>query len=141
MKKNVKTLTLLGNSQAAFPSTPSASIIEVFPNRYPGRNYRIRFQCSEFTSLCPVTGQPDYATLEIEYIPGPLCIETKSLKFYLASYRAVKDFNENIANQILDDLQKACQPRQMQVQASFHQRGGIALSVCVQNEEEVGEKI
>ena len=98
-------------------------------NRFPGRDYIIRFECADFTSLCPITGQPDFATIEIEYIPDRLCIETKSLKYYLASYRNSRAFNEEIANGILDDLVSRCAPRQMAVRGQFASRGGITLSV------------
>jgi 7-cyano-7-deazaguanine reductase len=121
-------LKLLG-AAAAFPETPSANTLETFDNRFPGRDYIIRFECADFTSLCPITGQPDFATIEIEYIPNRLCIETKSLKFYLASYRNSRAFNEEIANGILDDLVSRCSPRRMAVRGQFASRGGITLTV------------
>src|SRR6476660_7225035 len=80
-------LTLLGSSGAAFPESPTADTLETFENRYPHRDYVIRFECEDFTSLCPITGQPDFARIRIEYVAGERCIETKSLKFYLASFR------------------------------------------------------
>lgn len=119
----------LGQPVRDWPQFPSASILETFPNRFPHRNYWITFECSEFTSLCPVTGQPDFARLLIRYIPASRCIETKSLKFYLASYRSVPSFNEDVANRILEDLLAACQPRQLIVEGRFFPRGGIALTV------------
>lgn len=121
-------LKLLG-AAAAFPDIPSANILETFENRFPGRDYLIRFECEDFTSLCPITGQPDFATIEIEYIPDQLCIETKSLKFYLASYRNSRAFNEEISNGILNDLVSRCQPRRMAVRGQFASRGGISLTV------------
>lgn len=121
-------LKLLG-ANASFPETPSANTLETFENRFPTRDYVIRFECADFTSLCPITGQPDFATLEIEYVPDRLCIETKSLKYYLASYRNSRAFNEEIANGILDDLVSRCAPRRMAVRGQFASRGGITLSV------------
>jgi 7-cyano-7-deazaguanine reductase len=122
-------LTLLGGVNAKYPTAPSAKVIETFPNRFLRRNYSVRFECADFTSLCPVTGQPDFATIRIEYIPGARCIETKSLKFYLASYRNTRSFNEEIINRILDDLVEACAPREVTVHGAFAARGGITLTV------------
>lgn len=121
-------LKLLGKS-ATFPQTPSLDTLDCFPNRTPARDYLIRFDCTEFTSMCPVTGQPDFATISIEYVPDALCIETKSLKFYLASYRHERSFNEEIVNRILSDLVAVCKPRRMIVHGEFSPRGGIQVSV------------
>ncbi|QIF00479.1 preQ(1) synthase [Roseimicrobium sp. ORNL1] len=121
-------LTLLGHSENRLPTSPDEATLEVFPNRTPGRNYRINLSAPEFSSLCPVTGQPDSAHLEIVYVPDKLCIETKSFKFYLASYRNFPAFNEVIVNRILDDLVKACAPKQMHIRGDFGARGGISLS-------------
>jgi 7-cyano-7-deazaguanine reductase len=128
-KKDRRGLKLLGHSGAQFPAKPTAAILETFENRFPKRDYIIRFECADFTSLCPITGQPDFAHLEIEYIPAVRCIETKSLKFYLASYRNSAAFNEEIANRILDDLVSVSQPKKMIVRGQFASRGGITLSV------------
>jgi 7-cyano-7-deazaguanine reductase len=122
-------LTLLGRSEAPRPDAPSAQILETFENRFAKRDYLIRFECADFTSLCPITGQPDFARLEIEYYAGKRCLETKSLKFYLAAYRNTAAFNEEVANRILDDLVAACAPKQITVVADFAARGGIALTV------------
>jgi 7-cyano-7-deazaguanine reductase len=121
-------LKLLGNA-APLPATPSSATLETFENRNPDREYWIRFGCSDFTSMCPVTGQPDFAEIVIEYAPGKLCIETKSLKFYLASYRDTRSFNEEIVNRILDDFVEACTPRRALVHGEFAARGGIQLTV------------
>jgi 7-cyano-7-deazaguanine reductase len=121
-------LTLLGRSENRLPASPDEARLEVFPNRTPGRNYTIHLQTHDFSSLCPVTGQPDSAHLEILYIPDKLCVETKSLKFYLASYRNHAAFNEVIVNRVLDDLVKTCKPRQAIVRARFAPRGGIQLT-------------
>jgi 7-cyano-7-deazaguanine reductase len=121
-------LTLLGKSEARLPSSPAEARLETFPNPAK-RNYRIRFETADFTSLCPVTGQMDFAQITIEYVPAKLCVESKSLKFYLASYRNERAFNEAVTNRILDDFVCACSPREAVVTAEFSARGGIALTV------------
>ena len=103
--------------------------MEVFPNPYPDRDYEIRFECPEFTCLCPRTGQPDFATLRIVYIPDKLCVELKSLKLYLWSYRNEGAFHEAVTNKILDDLVRAARPRWLQVEGDFYVRGGIHTTV------------
>ncbi len=127
-KDQKKGFTLLGKSENRVPGSPSAKILETFPNP-AARPYWIQFQIADFTSLCPITGQADFARLTIDYQPGERCLETKSLKFYLGSYRNERAFNENVTNHILDDLVRACAPRRMLVEAEFATRGGIALSV------------
>ena len=127
-KAKAARLTLLGRNEARIPASPTEATLETFPNP-TRRNYRIHFETSDFTSLCPVTGQADFAKIEIDYIPGKRCVESKSLKFYLASFRNERGFNEAITNRILDDLIRACQPRDASVTASFSARGGIALTV------------
>jgi 7-cyano-7-deazaguanine reductase len=126
------TLTLLGQSEAALPDRPERARLETFPNPRAGREYRIRIDCPDFTSLCPVTGQPDFAELVLEYVPGALCLETKSLKLYLASYRNVGAFNEDVVNRILDALSTACTPRWMRLEGRFAPRGGLALTVTAE---------
>ena len=100
-------------------------VLDVFPNPKPGRDYEISFECPEFTCLCPRTGQPDFAMIRIVYSPDELCIELKSLKLYLWSYRNEGAFHEEVTNRILDDLVAACAPRRMQVTGDFLVRGGI----------------
>lgn len=130
MAKTKKTgkLTLLGKSEARLPASPAEARLETFPNP-ARRSYRIRFETADFTSLCPVTGQVDFAQITIEYVPDALCVESKSLKFYLASYRNERAFNEAVTNRILDDFVRACSPRETVVTAEFSARGGIALTV------------
>jgi 7-cyano-7-deazaguanine reductase len=126
--KKTTNLRLLGRSETRVPTAPSADILETFAN--PARRpYWIRFESADFTSLCPITGQADFAQITIEYQPGKRCVETKSLKFYLASYRNERAFNEEVANHILDDLVQASQPRSMIVKAEFASRGGIDLTI------------
>jgi 7-cyano-7-deazaguanine reductase len=121
-------LTLLGRSEAKLPASPAEAKLETFPNPAK-RAYRIRFETADFTSLCPVTGQMDFAQITIEYIPAKLCVESKSLKFYLASFRNERAFNEAVTNRILDDFVRACSPREASVTAQFSARGGMALTV------------
>jgi 7-cyano-7-deazaguanine reductase len=121
-------LTLLGRSEARIPASPVEARLETFPNP-ARRNYRIHFETDDFTSVCPITGQPDFARIDIDYVPDRLCLESKSLKFYLASYRNERAFNEAVTNRILDDFVKACAPREAIVTAQFSARGGIALTV------------
>jgi 7-cyano-7-deazaguanine reductase len=126
-------LTLLGNSEAAFPKSPDQAKIETFPNPKPTRDYSIHLDCPDFTSLCPVTGQPDFAEIFVDYVPDKLCLETKSLKLYLSSYRNVHSFNEQVINDILDDLVKACLPRRMKLEGKFVPRGGLSLCVVAEH--------
>jgi 7-cyano-7-deazaguanine reductase len=128
-KTKASRLTLLGRSEATLPASPAEAPLETFSNPAPKRNYRIHFETDEFTSVCPVTGQPDFARIDIDYIPDHLCVESKSLKFYLASYRNERAFNEAVTNRILDDFVKACAPREATVTAQFSARGGIALTI------------
>ncbi len=104
-------------------------LLETFENQNPERDYRVTHSAPEFTSLCPKTGQPDFAVIVIEYIPENLCIELKSLKLYLNSYRNDGIFFESVTNKILDDLVKVCKPRYIVVTAEFNVRGGISSTV------------
>jgi len=99
--------------------------LEIFKNPYPRRDYDIDLECPEFTCLCPKTGQPDFAVIRICYVPDEFCVELKSLKLYLWSYRNEGAFHEAVTNKILDDLVKATKPRRMTVEADFYVRGGI----------------
>ena len=105
--------------------TVASKEIKTFPNPYPQRDYSIHVECPEFTCLCPVTKQPDFGCISIDYIPDKTCLELKSLKLYLWSYREEGAYHEAVANQILDDLVKACAPRHLTVEADFNVRGGI----------------
>ncbi|HEY7002132.1 MAG TPA: preQ(1) synthase [Candidatus Udaeobacter sp.] len=127
--KNAGRLTILGRSEARLPASPAEARLETFPNPAPKRGYWIHFETDDFTSVCPITGQPDFARIDIAYVPDRLCVESKSLKFYLASYRNERAFNEAVTNCILDDFVKACAPREAIVTAQFSARGGIALTV------------
>src|SRR5262245_17539446 len=107
-------------------------LIETFPNPKPERDYTITHICPEFTSVCPKTGQPDFATIELEYIPDRLCIELKSLKLYYYGFRNEGIFYEAVTNRILDDLSAACHPRWMRVTGRFNVRGGISSVVVAE---------
>lgn len=111
----------------------SASLLEVFNNPNPGRDYAIRINIPEFTCLCPKTGQPDFATLNLEYVPDERCIELKSLKLYVWSFRNAGAFHEAVTNRILDDLTSAAQPRFMRLEALFNVRGGIETAVVAEH--------
>ncbi len=110
------------------PSKPSREL-ETFANPTPGRDYTIRIRIPEFTCLCPKTGQPDFAMLHLDYVPADRCIELKSLKLYIWSYRDQGAFHEAVTNEILDDLARACEPRYMRLTAEFKVRGGIYTTV------------
>ena len=128
-KRKVSGLSLLGAGTTNYPDAPEKARLESFKNSYPDRDYRIQFETSEFTSLCPITGQPDFARIVIEYIPEKLCIESKSLKLYLFSFRNRGSFAEEIVNRIRDDVVKACRPRRLAVTGEFTARGGISITV------------
>ena len=121
-------LTQLGR-KTPLPASPARARLEAFPNRHPDRDYTIQFDCPEFTSLCPITGQPDFGRIVIDYVPDRLCLESKSLKLYLGSFRNEGSFAESITNQIRDDLVRACRPRRLTVTAEFTPRGGIGIRV------------
>jgi 7-cyano-7-deazaguanine reductase len=108
--------------------------LETFPNPKPGRDYEITFECPEFTCVCPMTGQPDFATIHITYIPAKRCVELKSLKLYLWSYRDEGAFHEAVTNRILDDLVAAISPKEMTVIGDFKVRGGIHTVVTASHQ-------
>jgi 7-cyano-7-deazaguanine reductase len=112
-------------------TTQPTKQLETFPNPRAGRDYAIHFDCPEFTCLCPITGQPDFATIVIEYVPAALCVELKSLKLYLWSYRNEGAFHEAVTNQICDDIVAAIAPTRITVTGKFWMRGGITTTVIV----------
>lgn len=121
------TLTLLGDKNAAIPSDYAPDILEAFPNKHPGNDYLVTLHCPEFTSLCPITGQPDFAAIHIAYIPDTLLVESKSLKLYLFSFRNHGDFHEDCVNIIMKDLVKLMNPKYIEVTGIFTPRGGISI--------------
>ena len=122
-KSDLKGLTLLGRGAKPIKK------LETFPNHHPGRDYVVTLKTEEFTSVCPATGQPDFAKLTIQYIPDEKILESKSLKLYLWSFRDQGAFHEHVTNVILDDLVKALKPRWCKVSAEFSVRGGISITV------------
>ncbi len=110
-------------------ASEASKSLETFVNPRPARDFAINMECPEFTCVCPKTGQPDFATIRITYVPDKICLELKSLKLYLWSYRNEGAFHEAVTNQILDDLVAACQPRKMTVVGDFNVRGGIHTTV------------
>ncbi len=114
------------------PTKPSRHL-ETFPNPNPARPYEIAMECPEFTCLCPLTGQPDFATIRLRYVPAERCVELKSLKLYLWSYRDEGAFHEAVTNKILDDLVAATRPRRARVVGEFNVRGGIHTTVVAEH--------
>ena len=112
------------------------SILETFENQFPQREYQISIRCPEFTSVCPKTGQPDFGTLTFDYVPDKLCIELKSLKLYLQSFRNDGIFYENVTNSILDDFVAVVQPRHLTLEAAFTPRGGITSIITVEHNKD-----
>ncbi len=119
----------LGDRAAEHFGEPSSSILDTFNNRNPENDYWITFECPEFTSLCPVTEQPDFGHITIQYVPDRLCIESKSLKLYLLSFRNSHVFHEEVVNRVMEDLAAVCTPRKIKVIGTFNPRGGISITV------------
>ena len=126
-KDEMKDLTLLGNKKAKIVTDYAPELLESFPNKHPENDYFVKFNCPEFTSLCPMTGQPDFATIYISYIPDKRMVESKSLKLYLFSFRNHGDFHEDCVNIIMKDLTKLMDPKYIEVQGIFTPRGGISI--------------
>jgi len=122
-------LSLLKASATRYPDSPEKANLETFKNVYHDRDYIITFDCPEFTSLCPVTGQPDFGAITIRYIPDKTCVESKSLKLYLYAFRNHNTFHEEAVNTILDEVVNKCSPRKAEVIGIFRPRGGIAIHV------------
>jgi len=120
-------VTLLGSSNTKYTCDYSPEILEKFPNKHPDNDYMVTFNCPEFTSLCPKTGQPDFAEIKINYIPDGFLVESKSLKLYLFSFRNHGDFHEDCVNIIMKDLVKLLDPKYLEVEGIFTPRGGISI--------------
>lgn len=127
MSKEYETLSLLGQKNTTYPEKYDPNLLEPIPNRHNSRHYFVKFNCPEFTSLCPITGQPDFATIIISYIPDAWLVESKSLKLYLFSYRNHGDFHENCVNTIMNDLIERLQPHYIEVWGKFLPRGGLSI--------------
>jgi 7-cyano-7-deazaguanine reductase len=120
-------ITLLGNNKTVIPQTYSPEVLETFINKHQENDYFVKFNCPEFTSLCPITGQPDFATIYISYVPSEKMVESKSLKLYLFSYRNNGDFHEDCVNKIMKDLINLMDPKYIEVWGKFTPRGGISI--------------
>jgi 7-cyano-7-deazaguanine reductase len=135
MAKNPKSkndsLTLLGG-KSALPASPAEAKLETFANPHPGRAYVVRFTCPEFTSLCPITGQPDFAHLVIDYVPDRRCVESKSLKLFLNSFRNEGAFHEDCTIGVADRLIAAMKPKWLRITGAWYPRGGIPIDVFFQ---------
>ncbi|MGI6074797.1 MAG: preQ(1) synthase [Pyramidobacter sp.] len=128
--EEMKGLSLLGN-KTVYRDDYAPDVLESFPNKHPERDYFVKFNCPEFTSLCPKTGQPDFANITISYVPDGRLVESKSLKLYLFSFRNHGDFHEDCVNIILDDLVKLLEPKYMEVWGRFTPRGGLSIDPYV----------
>lgn len=126
MREN-KGLKKLGSQETSYPSEYSAELLETFDNKHPDNDYFVKFNCPEFTSLCPITGQPDFATIYISYVPDIKMVESKSLKLYLFSFRNHGDFHEDVVNVIMKDLIRLMNPKYIEVWGKFLPRGGISI--------------
>lgn len=125
--EGLEDLTLLGNQNTQYPSDYAPEVLESVDSLHSNRDYFVKFNCPEFTSLCPITGQPDFATMYISYIPDKKIVESKSLKLYLFSFRNHGDFHEDCVNIIMNDLIKLLDPRYIEVWGKFTPRGGISI--------------
>ena len=125
--KEAEGLSLLGEKNVGYPSADAPEVLETFENRHKENDYWVKFNCPEFTSLCPITGQPDFATLYISYVPDVRMVESKSLKLYLFSFRNHGDFHEDVVNTVMKDLIKLMDPRYIEVWGKFLPRGGISI--------------
>lgn len=127
MREQEKSITLLGNQGTKYPQDYAPEVLETFVNKHPDNDYFVKFNCPEFTSLCPITGQPDFATITISYVPGERMVESKSLKLYLFSFRNHGDFHEDCVNVIMKELIKLMDPKYIEVWGKFTPRGGISI--------------
>lgn len=126
-KEETENITLLGNQKTKYPDDYAPEVLETFINKHQDNDYFVKFNCPEFTSLCPITGQPDFATITISYVPDIRMVESKSLKLYLFSFRNHGDFHEDCVNIIMKDLVKLMDPKYIEVTGIFTPRGGISI--------------
>ena len=126
-KEETENITLLGNQKTKYPDDYAPEVLETFINKHQDNDYFVKFNCPEFTSLCPITGQPDFATITISYVPDIRMVESKSLKLYLFSFRNHGDFHEDCVNIIMKDLIKLMEPKYIELWAKFTPRGGISI--------------
>lgn len=126
-KEETQGVTLLGNQGTKYPDNYAPEVLETFVNKHPDNDYFVKFNCPEFTSLCPITGQPDFAAITISYVPDVKMVESKSLKLYLFSFRNHGDFHEDCVNIIMKDLIRLMEPKYIEVWGKFTPRGGISI--------------
>ena len=126
-ERDKENITLLGQKNVAYGYDYSPDLLETFENKHPDNDYWVKFNCPEFTTLCPITGQPDFATIYISYVPDRKMVESKSLKLYLVSFRNHGDFHEDVVNIIMKDLIRLMEPRYIEVWGKFLPRGGISI--------------
>lgn len=126
-KEEMQDITLLGQAGTRYEFEYNPAVLETFDNKHPGNDYWVKFNCPEFTSLCPITGQPDFATVYISYVPNIKMVESKSLKLYLFSFRNHGDFHEDVVNIIMKDLIRLMEPKYIEVWGKFLPRGGISI--------------
>ena len=137
IEDNHKTISLLGNQNVKYSNDYDPGLLETFENKHQVNDYFVKFNCPEFTSLCPITGQPDFATIYISYVPNVFMVESKSLKLYLFSFRNHGDFHEDCINKIMKDLIKIMEPKYIEVWGKFTPRGGISIDpYCNYGEKE-----
>lgn len=130
-KRKKEGLSLLGQSDVPFPTEYNPHLLETFENRHPQRDYFVKFNCPEFTTLCPITAQPDFGCITIGYVPDERLVESKSLKFYLYSFRNHGSFHEDCVNTIINDLIAVADPKYIEVWGKFMPRGGISIDPYV----------
>lgn len=140
-KEELQGVTLLGNQKTKYEKDYNPNVLETFVNKHPEREYLVTFNCPEFTSLCPKTGQPDFAKIVINYIPNERMVESKSLKLYLFSFRNHGDFHEDCVNIIKNDLVKLMQPKYLEVIGIFYPRGGISIYPFTQYSDKEHEEL
>ena len=126
-RENEESISLLGNQNTKYPTDYAPHVLETFENKHPEHDYFVKFNCPEFTSLCLITGQPDFATITISYVPDKRMVESKSLKLYLFSFRNHGDFHEDCVNKIMKDLIELMDPKYIEVWGKFTPRGGISI--------------
>ncbi|MCI8379750.1 MAG: NADPH-dependent 7-cyano-7-deazaguanine reductase QueF [Lachnospiraceae bacterium] len=126
-REEENTITLLGNQNTKYADNYAPEVLETFLNKHPDNDYFVKFNCPEFTSLCPITGQPDFANIIISYVPAQKMVESKSLKLYLFSFRNHGDFHEDCVNIIMKDLIRLMEPKYIEVWGKFTPRGGISI--------------
>lgn len=140
-KEELQGVTLLGNQKTKYEKDYNPDVLETFVNKHPEREYLVTFNCPEFTSLCPKTGQPDFAKIVINYIPNERMVESKSLKLYLFSFRNHGDFHEDCVNMIKNDLVKLMHPKYLEVIGVFNPRGGISIYPFAQYSDKEHEEL